>query len=416
MYPERATPADENYMIDPAKKGEPGRANKFRIRSRNLLLTYMFDDEDNGPSANEVKERITSRGGKCTIAIETAPETGRRHLHVYATNENQFNSRRHDYFDVGIYHPNIKYITHDPPAVWRYVTKGGNILIEDVPCPEKKSKKRNRQDEVFAAALSEDTLDDMLKTLQDNCPRTYCTSFNNIFAAAQYKHPRLDGPGYSSPSQLQTDLNNFPEISDWITTYLPDSVARDITTPGGTRDPTPSLTSGSSDSDSIFSGESLGLGSTPQTSYSGELTRYEPQPNGVKKAPDSPQARPKSLILWGPTRTGKTLFARSLGQHSYHATEFNLAAHSEEATYAVFDDLKEGLKTNGFDYKAWLGGQHQFNCSDKYTKKRVIKWGKPSIYISNDDPLLTLRSDVNTDWIQNNCVIVYIGTQIAWVG
>lgn len=109
---------------------------------------------------------------------------------------------------------------------------------------------------------------------------------------------------------------------------------------------------------------------------------------------------------------GKTSFARSLGRHSHFANCFNLDAFDDGCTYAVFEDLPGGLKD--LEYRMWLGGQLQFNVSDKYHKKRVIRWGKPSIYTSNYNPLEGKRMNpTDRKWLEANCVIVEV-TKPLW--
>lgn len=52
------------------------------------------------------------------------------------------------------------------------------------------------------------------------------------------------------------------------------------------------------------------------------------------------QGRPKSLILWGPTLIGKTLWARSLGTHAYFPGLFMLEGfNATESQYAILTFL-----------------------------------------------------------------------------
>jgi len=115
--------------------------------------------------------------------------------------------------------------------------------------------------------------------------------------------------------------------------------------------------------------------------------------------------RKQSLILWGESRLGKTLWARSLGSHIYWGSQFSLDEFTETAAYAVFDDMQGGL-TFFPSYKSWLGHQADFICTDKYRGKRRIFWGKPAIYLSNSDPRLDKGADV--EWLEANCQIVHL--------
>lgn len=115
--------------------------------------------------------------------------------------------------------------------------------------------------------------------------------------------------------------------------------------------------------------------------------------------------RRRSLVLYGPTRLGKTLWARSLGRHAYFGGLFSLDEDVSDVDYAVFDDMQGGIKFF-HSYKFWLGAQSQFYATDKYKGKRLIDWGKPSIYISNNNPLED--EGVDHDWMLGNCDFVEI--------
>lgn len=80
-------------------------------------------------------------------------------------------------------------------------------------------------------------------------------------------------------------------------------------------------------------------------------------------------------------------------------------ACSEDAAYAVFDDLIGGFEFFR-NYKAWLGGQSEFTLSDKYKRKVRFMWGKPCIMLMNEDP--TWSAHVDLEWLRGNCDIVYI--------
>lgn len=133
-------------------------------------------------------------------------------------------------------------------------------------------------------------------------------------------------------------------------------------------------------------------------------------PAGVKKWVDeelNKNDRPKSLWLVGPSRTGKTEWARSLGEkHLYWNGSIDLGTFDPQAQYSIFDD---------FDWKylpykkQFGGGQKQFVVTDKYRKKKTITWGKPSIFIWNPDnnPWNDFTAK-EIDWWMVNCIRVVI--------
>lgn len=123
-----------------------------------------------------------------------------------------------------------------------------------------------------------------------------------------------------------------------------------------------------------------------------------------------PTDRPRSLILVGKSRLGKTEWARSLGVHWYMGGMFNLDCFWEDATYGIFDDIPvEFFKAQ---YKQFLGGQLEFVSTDKYRKKVALKWGKPCIFLCNPPEYLKMYEHWDMDWIKANCEIVEIDNKM----
>lgn len=117
-------------------------------------------------------------------------------------------------------------------------------------------------------------------------------------------------------------------------------------------------------------------------------------------------------MLIGPTRVGKTLWARSLGPHIYWANSWNaIELVDSQSLYVVLDDCD-------FDYlPVWIskglwGGQESFVASDKYTKKiSISNWRKPLIFIVNpdQDPRFSTKWK---NWHSDNCVVVEINKEL----
>lgn len=62
-------------------------------------------------------------------------------------------------------------------------------------------------------------------------------------------------------------------------------------------------------------------------------------------------------------------------------------------------------------YKCWFGAQDEFTMTDKYAHKRLVKWGKPLIWLSNYNPCLA--KSVDRDWMEKNTVVVYVGHKLS---
>ncbi|AJC52529.1 replication-associated protein [bromus associated gemycircularvirus 1] len=119
-----------------------------------------------------------------------------------------------------------------------------------------------------------------------------------------------------------------------------------------------------------------------------------------------------SICVYGESRTGKTLWARSLGSHIYcvglvSGTECMKAT---EADYAVFDDIRGGIKFFP-SFKEWLGCQAYVTVKCLYREPSLVKWGKPSIWLSNTDPRdEMLNADI--EWMNKNCIFVEVNSAI----
>jgi len=107
----------------------------------------------------------------------------------------------------------------------------------------------------------------------------------------------------------------------------------------------------------------------------------------------------------GRSRTGKTQWARSLGPHMYFNGMIMLDLWNSDAEYAVFDDFEDWDRF--YTYKQFLGAQKEFILTDKYRKKENVRWGKPSIILSN-----FLPNFKDMQWVRDNCFIVEINTKL----
>lgn len=119
-----------------------------------------------------------------------------------------------------------------------------------------------------------------------------------------------------------------------------------------------------------------------------------------------------SLVLYGDTRVGKTLWARSLGPHLYFCGLYSgaEAMKHHDAHYALFDDIQGGIKFfHGF--KNWLGCQREFQVKQLYRDPVLITWGKPSIWVSNTDPRLDMSPE-DANWMEGNCLFQEVTSPI----
>lgn len=118
--------------------------------------------------------------------------------------------------------------------------------------------------------------------------------------------------------------------------------------------------------------------------------------------------RPLGLVAYGASRCGKTLWARSLGPHIYTVGLISGAEllKGPDVDYAVFDDMRGGIKFFPA-FKEWFGAQAEVTVKQLYRDPKLVKWGKPSIWLANSDPRHDMDpSDVS--WFEANAIFVQV--------
>lgn len=111
--------------------------------------------------------------------------------------------------------------------------------------------------------------------------------------------------------------------------------------------------------------------------------------------------RTPCLFLIGPTKLGKTAWARSIVQpHTYWKSMVNLDEFNPESKLLIFDDFDWKYMPNP---KGWLTQAGQCTVTDKYRHKKTIIVSMPAIYIANDLPEWT--GSENLYWRENSKII-----------
>lgn len=121
-----------------------------------------------------------------------------------------------------------------------------------------------------------------------------------------------------------------------------------------------------------------------------------------------------SLVIYGPSRVGKTTWARSLGQHVYFMgmmTGEVALRDMPNAGYAVLDDMRGGMEFFP-SWKEWMGCQQVITVKKLYRDPVQVTWGKPCIWLSNTDPRTQLKSQEDVQWLEANCKFVEMSESI----
>lgn len=106
------------------------------------------------------------------------------------------------------------------------------------------------------------------------------------------------------------------------------------------------------------------------------------------------------------------MWARSLGPHIYciGLISGSECLRADEAEYAVFDDIRGGIKFFP-SFKEWLGCQQWVTVKCLYREPKLVKWGKPSVWLSNTDPRDEMTA-AEVEWMNINCIFVECNTPI----
>ena len=282
-------------------------------------------------------------------------------------------------FDVDGVHPNISPTHSTPQAGFDYACKDGDAVAGGLGRPDagKIAGERSKWHDIMDAESREE----FYQLCMELDPRSLCISFGNIEKFLDWRY-REDPEPYQHPEESSVWRMIFLSLHSGYETYMRELLNVSILHPEGGTPPE--------------------LRVPPRAS----LARGDPPPL-LRCAANTWIAgeRGQSLCLWGPSRNGKTIWARSLGAHAYFGGLFSLSEPLEGVTYAVFDDINGGIQFFP-QYKWWLGHQRQFYATDKYKGKKLIHWGKPAIWVSNDDPREQHGAD--RDWLEANVLFVYV--------
>lgn len=84
----------------------------------------------------------------------------------------------------------------------------------------------------------------------------------------------------------------------------------------------------------------------------------------------------------------------------YFCGMFNLDKWDDDAKYMVMDDFEWKYVPNK---KQLIGCQAEVELTDKYVRKKTKKWGKPVIYLCNEDqdPFVFMTEVEKLFWKEN---------------
>lgn len=298
-----------------------------------------------------VMDHISGLAGECIVGREHH-EDGGIHLHVFCDFGRKFRSRRVDVFDVGGKHPNVVPSYGTPEKGYDYACKDGDVVCGGLgrPVPPTRGDLDGETDSLWARIAASTSRDELWQLVHQYDPKAAIVHFSSISKYCDWKFA-YHPPVYESPAGARFASGASDLRDDWV--------------------------------------RQANLGS-----------------GGSGK-------RVKSLVLYGPSQTGKTTWARSLGKHVYvlGLVSGKICSEAPDVEYAVFDDIRGGIKFFPA-YKEWLGCQAVVTVKELYKEPRQLPWGKPTIWCSNVDPRLEMLQ-VDIDWMEENVTFIEITRKIV---
>nr|WOL23912.1 C1 [Tomato yellow leaf curl virus] len=307
---------------------------RFQINCKNYFLTYPKCSLTKEEALSQLKNLETPTNKKYIKVCRELHENGEPHLHVLIQFEGKFKCQNQRFFDLvspsraAHFHPNIQG-AKSSSDVKSYVDKDGDTVDWGEFQIDGRSARGGQQsaNDAYAAALNSGSKSEALRIIKELIPKDYILQFHNLNSNLDRIFQEPPAP-YISPF-LSSSFNQVPdELELWVSENVVSSAARPW--------------------------------------------------------------RPNSIVIEGDSRTGKTMWARSLGPHNYLCGHLDLSpkVYSNDAWYNVIDDVDPHYLKH---FKEFMGAQRDWQSNTKYGKPIQIKGGIPTIFLCNPGPTSSYR-------------------------
>nr|AWH12953.1 AC1 protein [Ageratum leaf curl Sichuan virus] len=301
-------------------------SKRFNIYCKNYFLTYPDCSLTKEEALSQIQNLNTPVNQKYIKICRELHKNGRPHLHVLVQFEGKYKCQNNRFFDLVSptrsvhFHPNIQG-AKSSSDVKSYINKDGDTLEWGEFQIDGRSARGGQQtaNDAYAAALNTGSKPEALRVLRELAPKDYVLQFHNLNANLdRIFTPPLEV--YVSPFSLSSFDRVPEELEEWASENVVDAAARPL--------------------------------------------------------------RPMSIVIEGDSRTGKTMWARSIGPHNYLCGHLDLSpkVYSNEAWYNVIDDVDPHFLKH---FKEFMGAQRDWQSNTKYGKPVQIKGGIPTIFLCN---------------------------------
>nr|CAS97475.1 replication associated protein (Rep) [Pepper yellow vein Mali virus] len=302
---------------------------RFKINSKNYFLTFPKCSLTKEEALEQLLNLSTPTNKKFIKVCRELHTNGEPHLHVLLQFEGKYQCTNNRFFDLvsptrsAHFHPNIQG-AKSSSDVKSYVEKDGDTLewgVFQVDGRSARGSCRNAND-AAAEALNADSAEAAMAIIREKLPKEFIFQFHNLKNNLDRIFQEPPAP-YVSPFLLSSFSQVPEELEEWVSENVMGAAARPW--------------------------------------------------------------RPNSIVVEGDSRTGKTVWARSLGPHNYLCGHLDLSpkVYSNDAWYNVIDDVDPHYLKH---WKEFFGAQRNWQSNTKYGKPIQIKGGIPCIFLCNPGP------------------------------
>ncbi|CAD90108.1 AC1 protein [Papaya leaf curl China virus] len=313
---------------------------KFLINAKNYSLTYPHCSLTKEEAFSQISALSTPTNKLFIRICRELHGDGSPHLHVLIQFGGKFKCQNNRFFDLtspsrsAHFHPNIQG-AKTSTDVKAYMEKDGDVLDHGVFQIDGRSARGGCQsaNDAYAEAINARSKPAALNILKEKAPKDFVLQFHNLNSNLD----RIFAPPievFVCPF-LSSSFDQVPEeLEEWVSENVSGAAARPW--------------------------------------------------------------RPKSIVIEGDSRTGKTMWARSLGPHNYLCGHLDLSpkVYSNDAWYNVIDDVDPHYLKH---FKEFMGAQRDWQSNTKYGKAIQIKGGIPTIFLCNPGPTSSYKEYLNED-------------------
>nr|UIC51931.1 replication-associated protein [Cotton leaf curl Multan virus] len=332
----------------------PPKRNDFY--SKNYFITYPKCSLTKEEALSQLLNIQTPTSKKYIRICRELHEDGTPHLHVLIQFEGKFKCQNMRFFDLvspsrsAHFHPNIQG-AKSSSDVKSYIDKDGDTLEWGQFQIDGRSARGGQQtaNDAYAAALNAGSKSEALRVIKELAPKDFVLQFHNLNANLDRIFQEPLAP-YISPFSSSSFDQVPEELEEWVSENVVDAAAR--------------------------------------------------------------PHRPQSIVIEGDSRTGKTMWARSLGPHNYLCGHLDLRTkvYSNDAWYNVIDYMDPHSPKH---FKEVMRTQRDRQHNTKSGKPVRMQGGMPTIFLCNPGPNSSykefLDEEKNTalkNWAVKNAIFI----------